>query len=113
MRADVRTAGDTLEAHLARCRVTITVGIHAMNLTTLFKGTAFFGYFFLVMAVGALTIYQYAAAGAFIGCGLGIILSGNDPKVWAALPQWRRLLTMACLFVGVAFLVALFVRGLS
>lgn len=83
-----------------------------MNLTTIFKGTAFFGYFFLVMAVGALTIYQYVAAGAFIGCGVGIILSGNDPKVWASLPQWRRLATMAALFVGAVFLVVLFVNGL-
>lgn len=83
-----------------------------MNMTALFKGTAFFGYFFLVMAIGALTIYQYYAAGAFIGCGLGLILSGNDPKIWATLPSWRRVATMVALFVGAVFLVILFVNGL-
>ncbi len=83
-----------------------------MNLSTIFKGTAFFGYFFLVMAIGALTIYQWFAAGALIGCGLALILSGNDPKLWGTLPQWRRLATMTSLFVGAVCLVVLLKQSL-
>lgn len=65
----------------------------------------YIGAFFVLAGLAALYTRDYAISGAFLSVGAAFLVYWRDARPWAELPRWKRLTTLALIFVGAIFLV--------
>lgn len=73
----------------------------------------YIGAFFVVAGLTAVFTQSYWVGGAFLSVGAAFLVYWRDTRPWAEIPRWKRLTTLALIFVGAIFLVVSLVTTLG